>query len=242
VFVAVFVVTVGLLQAGQPRPAEPWIAISVRYPASAPVEQMRRDFMALKTAGFNAVAPDTLVNLDRLTAVASETGLRVMKDPAPSGSSVTIGGSQSSPAQARVALWSAIASGSRTFELVDAGGSVSAAVLSLGETVGVVTRNQALFAPLQPRKTAPGEIAVDGSGVAVHILESADAMAIIALNHAREVRKVSITFKPEIPEAIWQNMEDGASVHFVMSSKGPVLEHTFAPQDVLVLAIRKKLR
>ena len=32
------------------------------------------------------------------------------------------------------------------------------------------------------------------------------------------------------------------SIHFVAGPSGPVLEHTFGPRDVLVLAIRKTLR
>jgi hypothetical protein len=37
-------------------------------------------------------------------------------------------------------------------------------------------------------------------------------------------------------------MEEGHSVDFVMAPNGPSLEHTFAPEDVLVLAIRTKVR
>jgi len=76
--------------------------------------------------------------------------------------------------------------------------------------------------------------------VAVNILESSDAIVIIAINHSAEVQKVTVTFPPDIPEAAWQNMEAGTDVHFVMGNTGPFLEHTFTPQDVVVLAIRKQ--
>jgi hypothetical protein len=145
--------------------------------------------------------------------------------------------------QARMALWSAVAAGSRAFGFDSPEGPMSAEVLALGEIAGVITRNNALFAPLRPRLLQPGQVIVTGGGrVSVSILESSDAIAIIAINHSTELRKVTITFPPDIPEAVWQNMEAGNAVHFVMGSTGPFLEHTFAPEDVLVLAIRKKLR
>jgi hypothetical protein len=65
---------------------------------------------------------------------------------------------------------------------------------------------------------------------------------IIGLNYSAALRKATISFSPEIPEAIWQNLETGTAVNFVMGSTGPVLEHTFGPRDALVLVIRKKLR
>jgi hypothetical protein len=73
-------------------------------------------------------------------------------------------------------------------------------------------------------------------------MESRDAIVIIATNRASVPRKVTITFNPDIPEAIWQNMESGTSIDFVMGSKGPVFEHTFAARDALVLMIRKRFR
>ena len=51
-----------------------------------------------------------------------------------------------------------------------------------------------------------------------------------------------MTFSRDTPEAIWQNMETGASVNFVAGPDGPTYTHSFAPRDVLVLMIRKSLR
>ena len=290
-----------LLGLAQPLVQGPdFIAVGVRYPASEDVDRMRKEFEALRRAGFNAVSTSVswrdgeprrgaynLLNVDRLIAVAAQAGLRVRiyvdteSEPAwktdgtnalagqffdyvrrrlaanpavlevlfgrqPPGHSITIGtGPQAStPRHARLALWQAIAAGARRLEFIDADGPVSPSLLAVSEAVGVITRNQALFAPLKPRALSADEVTIEGGSatVTVRLLESAEAMTIVAMNHAAEVRKVTITFQPGIPEAIWQNMEEGVAVHFVMTASGPVLEHTFAPEDVLVLAIRKKLR
>jgi hypothetical protein len=45
-----------------------------------------------------------------------------------------------------------------------------------------------------------------------------------------------------VPEAIWQNMESGASVNFVQSANGPTYTHTLGPRDVLVLVRGTRLR
>jgi hypothetical protein len=74
------------------------------------------------------------------------------------------------------------------------------------------------------------------------MLESPDTLMIIGLNYAASPRTATIRFSPDIPEAIWQNLETGAAVSVVMGPKGPFLEHTFAPRDALVLMIRKQLR
>ena len=297
-----FLFTLGPLTAGQRIAVEPFVPISVWYPPSADVDGLKRDFVIIRRAGFNAVTTwvtwrdgeprrgaYNLLNLDRMIAVANEAALKVQvevyTEPEPSWktggtnalaaefyeyvrrrvgmnpavftvvrsgtappdetrrAAVGRGAGSLTPRQGRKALWSAIARGSRGFGFVDPDGPVSPDVLALGETVGVITRNAALFAPLEPRRLREGDVTVSERGrISVHVLESADAFVIIGINHATDVRKVTITFPPEIPEAIWQNMEEGVAVQFVMGSKGPSLEHTFAPEDVLVLAIRKKLR
>jgi hypothetical protein len=203
---------------------------------------------AWKTDGTNALAGDFYEYVRRRFA-ANPVVLEVTRALRPGGSDehrVLVGSKAPAvtPRQARLAFWSAIASGARRVEFVDSDGVVSSTLRQLSDTVGVVTRNQALFAPLVARKTDPADVTFTGERgrVTVRILESSEAMVIVALNHAPEVRRVKMTFKPDIPEAIWQNMEEGLAVHFVMSGQGPVLEHTFAPEDVLVLAIRKKLR
>jgi hypothetical protein len=51
-----------------------------------------------------------------------------------------------------------------------------------------------------------------------------------------------MTFTPDTPEAIWQNMENGAAVQFVQGPEGPTYRHTFPPRDVMVLVRGKRLR
>jgi hypothetical protein len=285
--------------AAQRVTVQPFVPISVWYPPTGELDALRRDFNTLRTAGFNTITTwiswrdgepkrghYSLLNVDRLIAVAAESGLKVQvivytepepawktdgtnalagpfyehvrtrmgPNPAVLDVSVTarpnhtfersVVGSQphaSTPRRARLELWSAIAEGRLQYGFIDPRKPVSESVLALGGTVGVITRNPALFAPLQPdRKREP---VVAGAGrVVVRILESAEAMVIVAINTANDVRRVTITFPPDVPEAIWQNMEEGMAVHFVMGRNGPYLEHTFAPEDVLVLAIRKKYR
>lgn len=211
------------------------------------IEVLMQPEPAWKTDGTNALAGEFYEYVRRrLTASAAVIAVDPISAPdswRSDGVTVGSGPGAMTRRQARKALWARIASGARNVEFIDADAPMSPALLAIGETAGVITRNQALFAPMQPRRRTPGEIAISGGAeVTVHILESAEAMAIIAINHATEVRKVAITFPPDVPEAIWQNMEDGVSVHFVMTARGPVLEHTFAPEDVVVLAIRKTLR
>lgn len=156
---------------------------------------------------------------------------------------IRVGRDAQTPVDARLVFWSAIAEGAKRVMFSDADGGAGLDVLSLGETVGIVTRNTALFAPLRPR--GHGVVDVTGAGgapVDIKLLESPEALMVIGLNHARAVRTVTITFTPDMPEAIWQNLETGTAVNFVMGRTGPFLEHTFGPRETLVLMIRKRLR
>ena len=88
------------------------------------------------------------------------------------------------------------------------------------------------------------DVRIDGAPglVEARFLESADALVLIAINHSDSPQRVTLTFTPDTPEAIWLNMETGASVNFVAGSSGPSYTHSFARRDVLVLMIRKALR
>jgi beta-galactosidase GanA len=88
------------------------------------------------------------------------------------------------------------------------------------------------------------EIRIDGAAglVEARLLESSDAILIIAINHGETAQRVTFSFGPDIPEAIWQNMETGAAVNFVQGAAGPTYAHTFAPRDVMVLVRGKRLR
>jgi beta-galactosidase len=88
------------------------------------------------------------------------------------------------------------------------------------------------------------EIRIDGAAglVEARFLESAGAMLLIAINHADTPQKVTFAFGPDVPEAIWQNMESGAAVNFVQSAAGPTYAHAFGPRDAMVLVRGKRLR
>jgi hypothetical protein len=172
--------------------------------------------------------------------VLAVTGTARVSDALPSRIEVGAGGGL----DARLAMWSELAGGARYLAFAGKERPLSPAILSLGETAGVVTRNQALFAPLRPR--TGGVLRISGadskSRVEIRLLESPDAIVIIGLNPDAAPRKVTIAFSPEMPEAIWQNLETGTSVSFIMTKEGPSFEHLFGPRDALVLMIRKRLR
>jgi beta-galactosidase len=88
------------------------------------------------------------------------------------------------------------------------------------------------------------EIRIDGAPglVEARFLESSDAIVLIAINHADVAQQVTLSFGPDVPEAIWQNMETGVAVNFVQGPSGPTYARTFAPRDVMVLVRGKRLR
>jgi beta-galactosidase len=88
------------------------------------------------------------------------------------------------------------------------------------------------------------EIRIDGGAglVEARFLESPGAVLLIGINHADTPQKVTLMFGPDVPEAIWQNMESGASVNFVQSANGPTYTHTLGPRDVIVLVRGTRLR
>ena len=88
------------------------------------------------------------------------------------------------------------------------------------------------------------EIRIDGAAgrVEARFLESSDAIVLIAINHGDNAERVTFRFGPDVPEAIWQNMETGAAVNFVQGPDGPSYAHTFGARDVMVLVRGKRLR
>lgn len=191
---------------------------------------------ATDRARFISYAISRLRLLPHVTSVEAADGSE-------KATTIRVGRTARTPIEARVDFWAAIARGAQTVTFMDTEGGVGPSVLSLGETIGIVTRNPALFAPLRIRKGGIRDVS-DGGGalVEVRLLESPDALVIVGINYSPNVQKVTINFTPEIPEAIWQNLETSTSVNFVMGRNGPFLEHTFSPRDTLVLMIRKKLR
>lgn len=88
------------------------------------------------------------------------------------------------------------------------------------------------------------EIGIEPGGglVEARFLESADALVLVAMHYGATPRTVTFTFAPDVPEAIWQNLETGAAVSFVQSPAGPTYTRAFGPRDVLVLVRGKRLR
>jgi hypothetical protein len=91
---------------------------------------------------------------------------------------------------------------------------------------------------------ATPEVRLSGGGgqVETRFLESAAAIVLIGINHSNEPQKVTMTFTPDTPEAIWLNLETGASVNFVAGPDGPTYTYAFKPRDVVVLMIKKEWR
>lgn len=88
------------------------------------------------------------------------------------------------------------------------------------------------------------EIRIDGAAgrVEARFLESSNAIVLIGINHGDTAERVTFRFSADVPEAIWQNIETGASVNFVQRPDGPTYSHSFGPRDVMVLVRGKRLR
>lgn len=222
------------------------ILVGIVYSAPATVSDsmLRSDVQAIRRAGFNMIVPADVQSRTRVAAAAEDAELHVgVIRAAAAHSRIVVGRGAVAAAEARLAFWTAFASGTRDLAFAAPGHRLTDEIRSLGETAGVVTRNQALFAPLAPKASGVRSVSSGPMGaVQVKLLASADTLVIVALNHAPRARKVTIAFARDIPEAIWQNLESGTAMSFVMTKDGPVLEYTFAPRDALVLMMRKNLR
>lgn len=229
-----------------PQPlAAPELLVGVAYsaPASVPDVLLVSDMRAMRRAGYNIVFVEDPASRDRLGPAAIAERIPIIDAVPQESARIKVGSGVQAVSEARLALWDAIASGTRNVVFEAPGRRFTQELRALGESAGVITRNQALFMPMRPRTS--GVRSIDGEGgapVEVKLLESRDVLMIIALNRAAVPRKAAIAFSQDIPEAIWQNLESGTSVDFVMGKNGPVLEHIFAPRDALVLMIGKRFR
>lgn len=233
---------------GEPKRGDYRLAGAERLIAAAAEADLKVDVRVFAdVAPLWASAADRQRFLDyaskRLRLSRSVLSVEQAESVAAAAGPIRVGTGGRTPAEARLDFWAAIARGARRVMFIETAGGVGPAVLSLGETAGIVTRNQALFAPLRPRDGGVRGVA-GGSGapVDVRLLESREALMIVAVNYAPAPQRVTINFAADIPEAIWQNLETGTAVNFVMGPGGPILEHTFAPRDTLVLMIRRRLR
>ncbi|HET7219620.1 MAG TPA: hypothetical protein VFJ02_16305, partial [Vicinamibacterales bacterium] len=103
--------------------------------------------------------------------------------------------------------------------------------------------DDAMVARLSKAGAVPEARVGGGDGlVETRFLQSARVLMLIALNHSTRPARVTLTFKLETQEAIWQNMETGAGVNFIAGPDGPTYTYFFRPRDALVLMIRTDIR
>jgi len=222
----------------------PYVGVVYAPPADPVVR--RRDLEEMARLRFSIVVPrgadDQLLSIDRLLAGTGDPQPSV-RDGTPAVRVEVVAGRE--PARVSADAWLAVARGARSvvFEdwttLTGDAGALAAAA----DFAAHLFRNAALYAPLRPRTASQVVRVLDpGSPVEAAMLESPDALVVIAVNRRGSTEPAELRFSPEVPEAIWQNMLTGGSVNFVAGPDGPAYPHTFAPHGVLVLMIQKKWR
>ena len=224
------------------------VAVGVRYDPDPDPARRKTDLENMRRLRFTVVVlsqaqpaeTQILTSIERLiagdaagslTAASAQIG-RVQVEP------------QTPAAHVREAAWTQFASG-LSCVIFDDWRRLQQNDAALGEAAtfaDMLARNPALYTSLQKVETRDGRaITIEGgSEIKAGWLESADALLLIAINHSATAREVTLTFPPEIPEAVWQNMLTGAAVNFVAGAAGPIYQRTFPPHDVLVLMIRKR--
>jgi hypothetical protein len=253
--IAAIVLTSVIFTATPPNAAPPqtlgaFVPVGVRYRPPADAKARQRDLEEMRRLRFNIVllvheskTGSRLAFIDRILAGAPYPDV-----PEFPGNTPALIPIREDAGETTLRAWTAFGRGARVL-LFDDWAALQrhpralAAAAAFAESV---TRNASLYAPLRPRPPKEGQhdvrVAGTGRSVAVSILESADAIVIVAVNNASVPQKSVITFSPEMPEAIWQNMMTGATVHFVTRAEGPTYTRTFAPREVLVLMINTRLR
>jgi hypothetical protein len=228
-----------LLCCAQERPVEPFVPVGVRIDAQtahapAALEELR-------SLRFNIVEFPNSSGAPQVATIAQLLGEpQPVTVPIPQPAQIVVH-KDVTAAHLRRLAWASLASGARALIFSDWAALTSnpPALVAAAEFADNVTRNAALFAPLLPRPGPPLVRIARGRGVTATFLESSDALVLIAINPAPREQRVRFAFTPEVPEAIWQNMESGAAVNFVAGDDGPYYERVFPPEDVLVLMIRK---
>jgi hypothetical protein len=240
-------VAAALCAAGPAQPALPFIPVGVV--TSGPVDPAgdRSGLLQLQKLRFTVIGwrdaggELRLLSLGRLLRGGPAGDAAIP----PAGVDVVAVGAKTAASNVRWQAWRAIARGARglVFDSADTLLQNPDALASASAVADNLTRNAALFAPLQPR-AADRDVRVDlgASIIDVRLLESRDAIVVIALNLTPAPRRAMFTFSPAMPEAIWQNMETGAAVNFVAGPEGPTYMRMLSPHDVLVLMIRKQYK
>jgi hypothetical protein len=219
----------------------------VRYRPAVDAGDRRRALEAMRQLRFNTVsivgAKERLSFIDRVLADAPYSGLPDEADHALSV--VRVAGDAR---DITIRAWGALADGARAI-LFDDWAALQRdrhAQRAAADFAEAVTRNAALYASLVPVRTDDGrrriQVKDGGDAIDARFLESADALVLIAINRSGTSRGVTCQFSPDVPEAIWRNMFNGGSVTFIAGPDGPTYPRTFAPKEVLVLAISKGLR
>lgn len=242
---AALVVIAGALPAQVVR--GPFVPVGVLVDApSAPVPREAID--ELRRLRFNVVArrePGAVTAPLRVEVIPppGEKADAPLALSRPAGLEVVPVAADATGARVRQDAWAAIGRGARGV-LFDSWATLSGnpdALAASAAFADVVTRNAALFAPLEP-STRTVRVEPASSEVFARIVESAEAMVLVAANLSDSPRQITLAFSADIPEAIWQNMEVGGAVNFVAGPEGPIYTRAFPPRDVIVLMIRKQYR
>ena len=231
---------------GRPQPAERgWLPVGVvdDRPRDAATGRAR-DEIELAKRGFNVVArPDPAagarMRVERLGVAPGATAVPVSS----AGLEFVRVREATTPERLRREAWVAIGRGLRGVIFDDwiALRANVPALRAASDFADLITRNVALFAPL----SASGrEVRINPASpdFFARFVESREAMVLVAANLGDAERRVTMTFAPDMPEAIWQNMESGGAVNFVAGPDGPTYTRTFPPDDVVVLMIRKQYK
>ena len=229
----------------------PFVPVGVRYTAGADRAEQHQAFLEMSRLRFTIVefagigkppARPQIARLDRLLAGATDERIPL------EGLQSILVSDRTEGSGLWQAAWRAISQGHRGVVFEDWAslkGNADARAAA-AEFAGHMSRNAALYAPLRPR-AAPGRpdvtIAAGNSHLEVAFLESTEALVMVVLNtHTTEPQSATLTFAPEMPEAIWQNMITGGAVNFVAGPEGPTYTPALEPSGVLVLMIRKTWR
>lgn len=231
-----------------------FIPVGVAYHPADASDARRRDFEEMQRLRFNVVvlveriraaSAAPMMFIERVLAGAPDPRVTLTPDVPPATIAVA---SDTTAAEVTAQAWTALARGRRgvVFQDWTTLQRNPGALVAAAEFADALTRNVTLYAPLRPVAPATDErrIRVDasGDGLDATFLESPEALVLIAINRTAGPRPARLTFSPDVPEAIWQNMLGSGAVNFVAGPDGPMYERTFAPHEVLVLMIRKKWR
>ena len=226
------------------------VPVGIRYQPAADPAARQRDLENIRRFRFNVVvlpqqtAQDTELTLvDRLLAGAPDTRFRMSAIE-----ELTIGPTESERS-VTVKAWRSLAGGARGVIFGDwrALAQNSDALAAATAFADHITRNSGLYSAL--RRGAPGtglaDPTVQGNDPAItaSFLESPSALLLIVTNQdPSKPHDVTLTFAPDTPEAIWQNMLTGANVNFVAGPAGPTYSRTIEGEGVVVLMIGKRVR